>query len=737
MFLNPLGIFGSVLATVAAAASIPIIIHLLNRRKFERVQWAAMRFLRVSVEQNQRRIQIEDILLLILRCLLLALLVLALSRPVLRATSALSGDPATTAIIVLDNSYSMSQTDGVESRFVAGKKACEEIVRALPANSSVAVLLASDIVQPLIPEPSFDLTYATNALKDAALHDRPSNLFAGVRAALDTLEGRATNRKEIYVVTDGQSSAWRQMNDVRNLLDAKKGDVRAHFVFVGKPEERNLGITSLRLEGGLVPVNQPARVEVRVRNFGKVEARDVNVSIQVDADPPMDQTTIAAIPAGDEAGVSLFARVKAEGFHTVTAKIDADHLPADDVRSVALRAVKDIKVLLIDGDPGREPRDSEVFFLRHALRPVPRAEWDDYYVKLTTKTPTELDGVRFEDFDAVVSANVTDFSANALTQLVNYVKGGRGLIVFPGDKVDTTFYNEQLYRKHALLPAMLAETRGDAAAQDKWTGLADKSFEHDIAVVWRDASAGSLTGAKFFKHFRLAEDKEPPAPPAGVTVSKVRTVLRFADDQPAAVEKNYGQGRVVLFASTADTAWNDVPVRPGIWLPLINRTVAYAVARQDENLTIPVGAEFVHVAGIELNNTDARITKRARGWSDTAKDLNELTESRRIELVNGAPLLQFNQTHFAGPYEVTAGGAEIRFATQSDAAESSLESLTDDQFKTMEDFAHVVKWSPGTSLSETLEQNRVGTELWLPLAIAALLLATIETLLAHWFSKSK
>src|SRR5215210_1667614 len=110
MFLNPLGILGSVLATVAAAVSIPIVIHLLNRRKFERVPWAAMRFLRVSVEQNQRRIQIEDLLLLILRCLLLALLVLALSRPVLRATGVV-GPAATTAVIVLDNSYSMSQTD--------------------------------------------------------------------------------------------------------------------------------------------------------------------------------------------------------------------------------------------------------------------------------------------------------------------------------------------------------------------------------------------------------------------------------------------------------------------------------------------------------------------------------------------------------------------------------------------------------------------------------------------------
>src|SRR2546423_12866615 len=92
----------------ALAVSVPIVIHLLNRRKFERVVWAAMRFLRVSVEQNQRRIQIEDLLLLLLRCLLLLLLGLALSRPALRAAQAagLFGPAQIAGVLVLDNSYS-------------------------------------------------------------------------------------------------------------------------------------------------------------------------------------------------------------------------------------------------------------------------------------------------------------------------------------------------------------------------------------------------------------------------------------------------------------------------------------------------------------------------------------------------------------------------------------------------------------------------------------------------------
>ena len=67
-FLNPIMLFG------LTAVSVPIIIHLLNRRRFQKVVWAAMRFLKLSVEQNQRRMQIEDLILLLLRCLLLGLI---------------------------------------------------------------------------------------------------------------------------------------------------------------------------------------------------------------------------------------------------------------------------------------------------------------------------------------------------------------------------------------------------------------------------------------------------------------------------------------------------------------------------------------------------------------------------------------------------------------------------------------------------------------------------------------
>lgn len=161
-FLNPFMLFG------ITAVSVPIIIHLLNRRKFQKVVWAAMRFLKVSVEQNQRRMKVEDMILLLLRCLLLILLALALARPAMKqAASEIFGQTQVTAVVVLDNSLSMGMSDGTQTRFEKAKKTAEQAMETMPAGSSVAILLASDIVNGVVPEPTFDFNLARKAIKEA------------------------------------------------------------------------------------------------------------------------------------------------------------------------------------------------------------------------------------------------------------------------------------------------------------------------------------------------------------------------------------------------------------------------------------------------------------------------------------------------------------------------------------------------------------------------------------------
>jgi hypothetical protein len=179
-FLNPILLAG------LAAISIPIIIHLLHRRKFQKVVWAAMRFLKLSVDQNKKRMRIEDIILLALRCLLLILLALALARPALMSESNdFLGQTKVTSVIIVDNSCSMGVTDGTQTRFEKARIAAEQALDSMPMGSAIAVFFASDIVQGAIPEPTFDFNLARRIIREV-----PLAVVRGNAAEIAALAGR-------------------------------------------------------------------------------------------------------------------------------------------------------------------------------------------------------------------------------------------------------------------------------------------------------------------------------------------------------------------------------------------------------------------------------------------------------------------------------------------------------------------------------------------------------------------
>src|SRR5262245_54647560 len=228
-FLNPILLAG------LAAISIPIIIHLLNRRRFQKVVWAAMRFIQASVEKNQKRMRLEDMILLALRCLLLALLALALARPaILSEATDLFGQSKVPAVIILDQSRSMGMSDGTATRFDKARQAAEQALDSMPSGSAAAVFLASDLVQPIIPEPTYDLNLARKVLREAALTDRATDLFPALQKALDTLQGRLALRREIYLITDGQAAGWRQLTEIQRALERARTEIKTHIILVNE-----------------------------------------------------------------------------------------------------------------------------------------------------------------------------------------------------------------------------------------------------------------------------------------------------------------------------------------------------------------------------------------------------------------------------------------------------------------------------------------------------------------------
>jgi hypothetical protein len=629
----------------------------------------------------------------------------------------------------------MSATDGAVSRFEKAQKAAGQILDGLPAGSRVAVWLVSDTVRESVSEPARDLALARKSIREAKRTDQGTEWQPALRRAVEVLKKQPGVHKHIYAVTDGQAAGWKGVGEIRTQLEAVKSEMRATLVLTTEGEQGNLGITDVRLATALPTVNQPLRFEVSVANFGPAEAGGVAVSLAIDDEPPAEEQMLDTIAVGGAPkSLSLFATFREPGFHTVTARLHSDRCPFDDQRSFALRVIDEVNVLLVDGDPGAEPRDSEVFYLCNALTPVPLELRDRFVIKTRTVTGVEFEKTALRDFNAVVLANVVDLSPLAADALQAYVRGGGGLLVFPGSRISVPFYNGLLLGERSLLPAAFGPVRGEnldetrAERPDKFFRLQAKDYAHRIVELWKDPASGSLASAQFYRAFTLQPAKQSDVPgDAGLPA----VVLSFADGEPALMERPFGLGRVVQFSSTADGAWSDLPVRP-IFLPLMHRTLGFLLARTGDRLNVHAGTPFTHTVTAERAGKSYTVTEPG------AKPGTSRT--RTVMAKSGTPQIEEADSSVAGAYAVhftEETGNAVRFAAASDPGESDLHELSTADLTALGTVARIVRWTPEADLRGQMERERNGSELWLPFALLAIGLVVAETLLGNRFSRSK
>ena len=295
-----------------------------------------------------------------------------------------------------------------------------------------------------------------------------------------------------------------------------------------------------------------------------------------------------------------------------------------------------------------------------------------------------------------------------------------------GAKSNPVFYNEQLFRRFQFLPAAIGAPRGEADQDEKYFTLQDKNYDHSIVSIWNDPAAGTLGSARFYRAFQLLPSPTPKSQDAGLP----QIILKYADGSPAAMERTWGLGRVVLFSSTADTAWNDLPVRLS-FVPLMHRALGSIVQRQDEGLNIQVGEKFARRLPNEY--LDRQLTFTKPGHAAALRDVG------RVDVADGRAVLQYSQTDYAGVYEaaVLDPPLTVKFAAHANAAESTMDELSPAQLNTIKSVAQVTQWSPNMDLKGNVQKDRTGLEFWLPIAIVALVIAGVETFLAQLFSREK
>jgi hypothetical protein len=703
MDMTPLGFFfGSPFAAfgaLAAAVAVPIIIHLLNRRRYRVVVWAAMRFLLAAERKNAKKMRIEQLLLLAVRTALVLLLVLAMASvmpwaeavwhalfPESVARAADFGMERTHRILVLDGSLSMATRVGEQTCFERAKAVAGQIVRDAPRGDGFSVVLMSAPPRRIVPEPSDDANKVMAEIAATRLPHGNSDLAA----TLNTVENLVRQspakfgQREVYFLTDLQQSSWLAKQPGALAPVVQKIQERTHtsiIVDVGADGITNTALTSLTLGTSPASAGEAVAINATIHTYGQASRENARVELWVGkarmiaTDPPLKMRIEAQRIEHLEHGahsVTFFHKFPAPGEYVVQVRVEPDALEVDDARTFVVSVKKDIPVMLVNGKSAVEAFDQGTEWLRLALNP----SFDGGQTfGVAPARPKVLSVKEFNDaglgdlteYDCVFFAGVPIFTPAEVHRIEMHLRRGGGAVFGMGEKIDRGAYNEFLYKNgDGILPARLVKEQPRPANSYYHFAIDNKdyrepplnSFEKDFADRY------SLESARFRQY--VSTELAPRGQPRKVMAftpepDKERgpgaeEAARLPRGEPALIEwqpllppndKGVGagryRGRVALFTSTFNMDWNTWPASPS-FPAFMQELLQFAVAGKLREQAVLVGEPL-----------EEFITTRGGTLEVNLRTPDNRKEEFRTEPQDEATLLRWAETHQSGLYIATIG----------------------------------------------------------------------------------
>ncbi len=557
------------------AVAIPPIIHLIHRRRAQVVRFPALEFILRANKKTSRTFKLRQLLLLLMRSLLLLALAFAVARPFIdrgaTTTAALGGMQGVT-VFVVDATWPMAYGIEGETRLYDQARFTVETLLAR-LSGPAALVIAHDRVEVPVGEPTRDHEAIRRALDEASPGHRTGSLAEAVARAYDIVgdapEGMA---RRVVVLTTPAGAAG-------PLPPPPGGAGAVELVPVDVAEGAplpNRAVLSVRLRPAPALGAGQWRVDARVANFSDAPVARLPVHLEV-AGKVVVRGFLDLAP-GAEATKTFYAHLEDRAEPAKAAVvIEGDALPGDDRRDFWLQPAPRVRVLAVDGDPHPTPQQDELFYFERAVAPRTAA---DARVQLTIADADTFDRYAPDAFDVVLLANVPTVSPAQARALEAFVRGGGGLWITMGDKVQRGALNTALA---ALLPRSLRTVRqaGDAAAtaeggdrRSARLGLFERA--HPILRPFGDPAAGSLARARVQRYMLL-----DPSPDAGGEV-----VLGLDEGAPFLLTRSVGKGRVALWTGSLDRDWGDLCIRPD-FVPLVQQILRY-LTRVAEVETTPV-----------------------------------------------------------------------------------------------------------------------------------------------------
>ncbi|MDP6929945.1 MAG: BatA domain-containing protein [Planctomycetota bacterium] len=746
---------------------VPLIIHLLNRQRYKRRPWAAMEFLIIAYKKQRRRLRAENLLLLLLRCLIPIILALAIARPLLQNVTGLPTGSTAHHILVVDQSYSMGyQPEGARSPFERARTLCEETLTRLDGGGSHKVSIWSAGIRPTkLLQEEMNLGRAKTIIANLkGPEDSAADLTTSLTQIAEQIEEKPEPDVRVYVFTDLQERSFGSnpfddqeegaevsepeaptaemfKDSARDSLQRIAKHAQLTILDVASRKDDSSGndnaqISDLRLGRSHAVRRVPIPAIVTVRNLSDT-VKVIQVALDVEEGGTLrEQITVEP---GSEGQAEFFITFRETGPRWVTARIDDDPLSADNQRFLVADVRERLRLLLVEGSAETEASLMESEQLRALLDPT-RGEGEP---ELTSFSPKVVDTVEFlsgrenpQDYDLIALCNVSrlnEATANAIKQAM---QDGTGLLVMFGDNTDPQSFNLHLHDiGEGPMPMRLLQPAGfQPGSREHFVSVINKPDHPVFADLQQDIYKEAFQQTPIFRFISTRMDPQP----ADIDESQVLARIRDPELSPLLIASTHGAGKALFLMSAVSrrpNRWNRLEWI-GIALPFFHQAVNW--------LALPAADPFNLLVGAPLAST---LRKKP---SDIAVLIPERAGSKKILIGEESKVLAggrhtlpiFRDTMFAGIYSIEMilddDGAKQRqvlpFAVNPDPVEGDLSYFTHTEIRERLGVERVVRTLP-TEGEVAIDAN-IG-DLGIPLLYLALALLIGEAIMARFVSRRR
>jgi hypothetical protein len=535
-FLNPFFFIG------ALVLAVPVLIHLVRREKSEVVPFSSLMFLLKIPKRMVRQQMLKNLLLMLLRILLIALLVAVFLRPYMVQSAtpdAAKPGQGKGFVMLLDNSYSMRYG----TNFDKLKSEAIKKIDALGGSDRMALVAFNDAPPLILSNPTTDKAKLRAAVDALELSSGGTRYFEAFSVADRLMRQYGEQEKNLIMISDFQRTGWNRSSR-EAVIDLK---VKVDPVFVGVEKSNNIGIDNVSVDSTSFVRTYGGRIVARIHNYQSDKEAAVPVALVIN-DKEIDKKTVN-VPAGSTALADFGGFDLPLGFAKGKVKILAeDPLPQDNEFVFTIERREKLNVLILDSG-----RPKQSFHLKAAFTAAPDLPFN---VKVGNAAAVSIEELGSQDI--VIFNDVMRLTDPVRDRMIQARKTGQGQLVILGSNADLGWWRD--IPGFPVKPLQKIDASKDRGKTSVY--LTSYNRNHGIFKPFQSGSSLTLNTAQFFNYTDL--ELKPGA----------TAIAKFENGAPALVESPPEDRGLLVFASSLDTQWNDLPLKPSFVL-FMHETVRY------------------------------------------------------------------------------------------------------------------------------------------------------------------